>query len=150
MKKKRSSGGAGAFDINLVPIIDCLTILITFMLASGAFISMGILDVGVATDAQAATSRAERPSIEVTLNLMLDHELKLTWTGKENKVIRFKNVDGKWDYDALKEPMAQLREKWPKVKTITLIAVPDIPYEEIISSMGVVKNVYKNVLLGGF
>ena len=47
------------FDLNLAPIIDCMTVLITFMLASASFLSIGILDAGVAAaGATAVTDQA--------------------------------------------------------------------------------------------
>ncbi|RYZ61531.1 MAG: hypothetical protein EOP09_19835, partial [Proteobacteria bacterium] len=41
-------GGAGSleFDLNLAPIIDCFTVLITFLLVSASFLSVSIFDAG--------------------------------------------------------------------------------------------------------
>ena len=41
------SGGQD-FELNLASLIDCFTVLITFLLASASFLSVGILDAGVA------------------------------------------------------------------------------------------------------
>ena len=40
----RSRGGSLDFELNLAPIIDCLVVLITFMLASASFLSISIFD----------------------------------------------------------------------------------------------------------
>jgi biopolymer transport protein ExbD len=44
------------FDLNLAPIIDCLTVLITFLLASAAFLAIGQL---TAAGPSMKTTRAE-------------------------------------------------------------------------------------------
>jgi biopolymer transport protein ExbD len=41
-------GNSQDADINLAPIIDCFTVLIAFMLVSASFLSIGVLDAGIA------------------------------------------------------------------------------------------------------
>ena len=44
---KRKHAGETDFELNLASIIDCFTVLITYLLVSASFISLGILDVSV-------------------------------------------------------------------------------------------------------
>jgi biopolymer transport protein ExbD len=47
---RKSKGASQDFDLNLAPIIDCITVLIAFILISTSFISIGLLDAGIATE----------------------------------------------------------------------------------------------------
>src|ERR1700761_7357159 len=84
------------FELNLASIIDCFTVLIAFMLASTAFISIGILDAGVAAAGATATDNSPPPPINISLELGKDKGVALKVTGKTtiNETIAAK--DGNW------------------------------------------------------
>src|SRR4051812_14599722 len=56
-----SSGSGQDIDLNIAPIIDCFTVLITYLLVSASFLSLAVLEVGVAASGDMA------PPVEVPL-----------------------------------------------------------------------------------
>ncbi|MGZ3709823.1 MAG: biopolymer transporter ExbD, partial [Bdellovibrionota bacterium] len=77
-----SSGkGSQDFELNIASIIDCFTVLITFLLASASFLSIGIFDAGVAAGA-AESKDSKPPSVQILVELQPDHRLSVKLTGK--------------------------------------------------------------------
>ena len=80
------SAGSGGnsnqdFDLNLAPIIDCFTVLITYLLVSASFISLNSLDVGIAaTGDTAAAANPSTPPLALTAELKDMKMLELTFT----------------------------------------------------------------------
>lgn len=66
-----SKGGSQDFDINLAPIIDCFTVLITFMLVSASFLAIGIFDAGVEA-AGTSAANTKPPAVHLELSLQKD------------------------------------------------------------------------------
>ena len=60
--RKQSHAPHGDFELNLAPIIDCFTVLITFLLAGSAWISVGFLEAGIAASG-ADVQTTEPPTV---------------------------------------------------------------------------------------
>jgi biopolymer transport protein ExbD len=146
-------GGGLDFELNLAPIIDCFTVLITFMLASASFLSIGILDAGIAAaGASAATTQAPPP---VTLSVELKHDftIQVKVSGKENRTQTLPALaekDGGWNYAQLTAQLAELKGRYPAVQAATLSAENKVEYKHVVKSMEVVRKAMPAVLLGGF
>src|SRR3954469_12585388 len=79
-------GGSGKhqsqdFELNITSIIDTFTVLITFMLASASFLSIGIFDAGISAGGDAATA-TKPPSVNVEVALGHDHSFVVKLSGK--------------------------------------------------------------------
>ena len=146
-------GGRGAaqdFELNLASIIDCFTVLITFLLATASFLSIGIFDAGVAA-AGATTSSAEPPPINVAIELKKDFSIEVKVQGKENKTYTIAHTQaGAWDYPALTAQLDDMKKRWPQLAATTLQAEDLVEYKEIVKTMEVTKKSLSAVLLGGF
>src|SRR5437588_4073509 len=80
---KRFTSGQD-FDLNLAPIIDCLTVLIAFVLISASYLSVGILEAGVA--ASGATQQVDVSSpVSLAIDLRRDHSILVTLSGKSHR-----------------------------------------------------------------
>ena len=150
-----SAGRGGSshqdFELNLASIIDCFTVLIAFMLVTASFLSIGILDAGVAAAAPSTAQNSEPPPIQITLELNKDHSITVKTTGKETKTNTL--VAGKelsWNYDALTASLDDLHKRWPTVGAITLQADNLVEYRDVVKTMEVTKKSMPVVLLGGF
>lgn len=146
-----SEGGSNSqdFDLNLAPIIDCFTVLITFMLVSASFISIGILDAGAGIPGQASSNQTP-PAETIQIELQPQFSIEIKLTGAQNQNIQLPAQSGKWDYDGLTRELTNTKQKWPKVDSLILSASNDIQYIQIIQCMEKIKKLYPGVLLGGF
>lgn len=147
-------GGSQDFDLNLAPIIDCLTVLITFMLASASFLSIGLLDAGVAAAGATAATDQAPPPVNIAIEIGKSSDFVVKVTGKESLTIPIasgsQKPDGAYNYEALTAQLAQLQGKWPMVKAVTLSADNSVEYKDVIKAMDVVRKTMPVVLLGGF
>jgi biopolymer transport protein ExbD len=149
-----SSPGVGEsqdFELNIASLIDCFTVLITFLLASASFLSIGILDAGVAAAGHTATDTATPPPINLVVEVGHDKHLELKITGKENRNTALTATkDGAWDFVGLDRELASIKAKYPTVSAVTLTAENSVEYRDVIKSMEMVKKSLPVVLLGGF
>lgn len=148
-----SSGRSGKtkldFDLNIVPIVDCLTILVTFMLAAGVYYSVAMLDVKVSGGATQAVP-ASRSAIDVSVELHEDNSMQLKVSGEENRQAAFPARESHPDGAALAEVLDGLKARWPDVHSATLIAHRESAYQEVVSVMEAVRRSHPDVVLGGF
>lgn len=151
MTASEGSGKSGSqdFELNLASIIDCLTVLITFLLASASFLSIGILDAGIAA-AGASVSDGAPPPINITVELAKDFGLAVKVSGKTTSNTTLPAKNGAWDYEALNQNLAALKKQWPEVSAATLSADNSVEYRHVVKSMEVVRKTLPAVLLGGF
>lgn len=145
----QSGSNSQDFELNLASIIDCFTVLIAFMLASASFLSIGILDAGIAA-AGATASTDKPPEVNVTVELMTDHVFTVKVTGKTNSSTPVTAKDQAWDYARLNETLQGLRAKYPSLTAVTLTAQDAVEYKDIVKTMDSVRGTLPYVLLGGF
>lgn len=130
------------FDLNLAPIIDCFTVLITFMLASASFISISIFDAGF-TPAEAQGDPSP-PPITVSLDLKKNGTLQVVTKGQLNSTNTFANPE------QAAEALRQLKEKYPGVESMTITADSEVEYEAIVQAMEKTRKYMPGMVLGGF
>lgn len=152
-----SSGGSGKagsqsqdFELNLASIIDCFTVLVTFLLASSAFLSIGFLDAGISAGGATTPEDKAPPSVQVTVELQPNHKMEIKVAGKANETIQITSLNNGWDQEKLSAQLGSIKNKWPDVSGVTLKAEESIEYGEVISSMEVIRRTIPAVLLGGF
>lgn len=134
-------------ELNITPIIDCFTVLITFMLASASFISIGFFEAytpGPGTDASAV-----KPDIEAKLKIKKDHSVELSWNGKKNGSFRVENTNI--------ENLSQITKELEKLKTekmvinqVIISAVDQTTYKELAAAMGAVQKLEIAAVVGDF
>jgi biopolymer transport protein ExbD len=147
-------GGRGGesqdFELNLASIIDCFTVLIAFMLASTAFLSIGILDAGVAAAGNTATDNSAPPPVNLEVVMSNTKTMSIKVTGKTNSNFNVSAKDGSWNLAEMNEKLAGLHQQWPTVNAITLTADNTVEYQDVIKTMDSVRKTIPVVLLGGF
>jgi len=161
-----TSDGAGPhggqnqdFDINLAPIIDCFTVLITFLLASASFLAIGIFDTSVAVPG-ASSDKTATVSVRVDVELLPNLEIYFKLSGAPpvkgkgqtggNYTKKLAAIGGKWNTKQLLEEIAAVQTKFPGTTSMVLTAGDDIEYEHVVKIMETMRTKVPNILLGGF
>lgn len=146
------SGGSNStdFDLNITPIIDAFTVLIAFMLASASFLSIGILDAGIAAGGAEATPNTEPPPVTIQITLQPDRSIRFEVSGKENSKYSVPANDGGWNLGESAKRLEALKAKWPTVNALTLTAENTVEYKDVVTVMESTRKSHPNVLLGGF
>lgn len=141
---KRSKGsGKTDFEINIVPIVDCLTILVTFMLAAGAYYSLAMLDIKVSGSAASVEDPAH-PPVDLTVELKPNQNLILKISGEVSRRVEVRTAE-----DLVRE-LGGIHEKWPEVNAVTLIANKEVPYQNVVAVLESIRRSHPDVILGGF
>ena len=149
-------GGHGQsqdFDINLAPIIDCFTVLITFLLASASFLAIGVFEASVAVSGSAAAP-TKPPSIRVDVELAPNYEIHLRLaTASSNTVKKLLPVNMKnreWNVAQLLLELDEVKAKHSDANTVVLTGANDVEYVHIVKLMETMRSRIPNILLGGY
>jgi len=127
-----SGGGGGkkAVDLNipLVPFIDMLAMMITFLMMTAVWTQIGKLQV---SQAGGPSDSTETPKPTLQLNLTLTEQgYKLT-AGADSVDIA-KKADGAYDGAKLVEKLKAIKKDNPDQRALTVMAEDSIQYENLV------------------
>ena len=133
-------------ELNITPIIDCFTVLITFMLASASFITIGFLEAATPGNSDAPPIT---PETEAYFKLGPNHQIEVKVKGKLslNTKITFSTEAKNED---LKSMMSKLREPSIHLNQILLTAQDTVPYSDVAEVMDQLSQADLPVVLGDF
>lgn len=144
-----SDSNAGLdFELNLAPIIDCLTVLITFTMISASFLSISVFDAGMAGPIDKA-DKTPPPPVNLSLELRSGGQFDIVVTGKENTTVKVAAINGERDYVGLAEHLKKLKAKWPTVQGVSVEADENVEYQFIVKAMDSARPSFPEVVLGG-
>jgi biopolymer transport protein ExbD len=124
--------GRSDVELNLAPIIDCFTVLITFLLASASFLSIGVIEAG----AEGAGAAAEPARMRIAVTLHRDGSIGVKTEGSRNirRVIPPQS-GGSRDLDGLGRALDGLARDEPAVRSATIGADDTVAYAEIVEAI---------------
>ncbi|WP_293373196.1 biopolymer transporter ExbD [Nevskia sp.] len=125
VRRKRST------ELNLVSMIDILTVLMFFLLVNS--IGVSILGINLPNE---DTTAAEPPPHNLAV-LIRSTDLALTDNGFIIKSIPL--FGGGFDYKALAALMKETKQRLPTESKITLLSEPGVSYEVLVSVMDAVR-----------
>ena len=132
MRKNNING-----ELDLVPIMNLVTILIPFLLLSAQFVQVSAID-----NTLPATTPSPVPQAEA-----LDLRVKISELGFEveasplEEPVQFTCVGGfcrsasAWDTAGLTELLERLKRDWPDTESMILEPGSDVPYEVVIATL---------------
>jgi hypothetical protein len=159
-----SVGGGGdssqEFDLNIAPIIDCFTVLITYLLVSASFVSLKAIDSEIAVVGSANSSAASQspppssppnPPMAMTLRLASSKSVQISLSGGTIQSpiqiqVPAKN-NGEFDAESLSKQIQDLNVKFQKIDDVSVSADAGIIYREIVQLMERVKSSYPRVAI---
>ncbi len=133
------TGGRGRsknFDLNLVPFIDLMSVLITFLLISAVWTQVSMIQLG------ASFASPKDPNQEVITpppleDLVLRLDIKATgyvlYVGKDVRAIPMLN--GEYDKAALEADLEKVKQMYPDKGGIKMAIENEIKYEHVVSAM---------------
>lgn len=139
------------FEINLAPIIDCFTVLITYLLVSASFISLSVLDVQVASvsDQPAQDQNPPTESQTLIIDLQANKTMNVIVTGKEPVHMPIPaSANGHWDLAQLIAMVEGAKAKWPSIAEASVKADPTLEYREVVRIVEGLKKTMPKVFLG--
>ncbi|MEQ1722839.1 MAG: biopolymer transporter ExbD [Pseudobdellovibrio sp.] len=123
-------------DLNLVPFIDLMSVLITFLLISAVWTQVSMIQLGASFAAPKKQNETEyKPPLLEDLVLRLDvvangYVLKF---GSQTKPIP--KLSSEYDTDTLVTELQKIKKLYPDKPGIKISISDDIVYEHVISAM---------------
>jgi biopolymer transport protein ExbD len=144
MISPNSADGGQDFELNLASIIDCLTVIIAFLLLSSSFVSYGTLDTAVAapqgqTNSSGSETQPQALSLSVTLRDSDKVDLEVSGSRSEKRQIA---------RTALRQELESMKARYPGLDGIVLTAASRVEYREVIRGMDEARQVFPAVALG--
>lgn len=134
MRKTTSKG-----DLDLVPIMNLVTILIPFLLLSAQFVQISTIDnaLPAMSDENLADPTQEALNLSVGITDLgyvvdaspFDEPVELSCVGGMCKSATA------WDTRGLAELLEDLKRDWPDADAMILVPTSDIPYEVVIATL---------------
>ena len=118
-------------EINLVSMIDMMTILVFFLLMHGGFVRLAILELNLPTAQTIADTEPPEFQLEVTVR---DSGIEIgdRATGMLNRIDK---TDDDYHLDQLSAYLTQVKDRFPEKTDATLLLEPDISYDVLVSVM---------------
>jgi biopolymer transport protein ExbD len=143
------SGGSGGkpsqdFELNLAPIIDCLVVLIAFLMVSLSYLSIQMLDAGLSSPG--GLSKANDSALSIEVKIESPEMLSVSVSEGSKKLSTQKIERAQWAGE-LKGIVDKLGRK-PEVGMIS--AENDISYEVVVQTLDELKGFVPSVQLSGF
>ncbi len=147
MSASMGNGSGQEVELNITPIIDCFTVLITFLLASASFLSIGFFEV--VTPGTTADASTLEPDVEVILKVSNNQMVEMKLKGKRNSVVRFELNNPK-ELEKLEKEIEGIKEAKLSVNQILITAENEVPYQNMAKVMDALQKSALPVVLGDF
>lgn len=146
---KGKRGAAESEDLDLVPIMNLVTILIPFLLMASSFVTLAAIDSTLPAIGEPQEKTDEEP--EETLNLsiaitdagftVLGSDATLKGSGEDDQGATIPCARSgcpspdAYDVDELRSLLIQIKDRWEDEENVILIPESHVPYEVIVLTM---------------
>ncbi len=134
-------------DLNITPIIDCFTVLITFLLASASFLSIGFFEVY--TPGSTASAETKEPDVEVILKVSANQSVEMKLKGKRTGVSHF-SINDPQALENLEKEIEKIKDGKLTLNQILITAENNVPYQNLAKVMDAIQKSAIPVVLGDF
>lgn len=147
MSANLGSNSGQEVELNITPIIDCFTVLITFLLASASFLSIGFFEVY--TPGTSASAETLEPDVEVVLKVSANQSVEMKLKGKRNGVTHYL-VNDPVALEKLEKEIENLKAEKLTLNQILITAENEVPYQNMAKVMDALQKSAIPVVMGDF
>ena len=121
----------GRNDLNIVPMIDMMVILVFFLLFTAVFSNTNILELNL------PAPNSSVPELQKGLQLeIIVRQSNIEIADRNSGVLRtLPKKDGDYDYKGLSEFLQFVKSKYPGVLAANVLLEGDIPYDVLVQTM---------------
>lgn len=136
----RQAKQQGAEDLNLIPVMNLFMVLIPFLLMGAAFYHISVIPTSVPVNDPQQSDVPKTPTT-VAVNLEVKQDmLRLTVASVSLDAEELEALGAQWPRDAregyavmaLQQHLKDLKTKYPKSNTLTLLPHDDLEYQELV------------------
>jgi len=122
-------------DVNIVPFIDLMSVLIIFLLISAVWTQVSMIQIGSSVYGQKTTDEKPKPPPKAEIPFRVD--VKPTGynivVGSSN--IPIPKVNNDFDKDALLKELKQIKETYPDKMDVIVTMADELQYKYLIGAM---------------
>ena len=151
-----SAGSSQEIELNLAPIIDCFTVLITYLLVTASFLTLVAVDVGISANSdskEAPPPVSDDKPLFCTMDLTNEGKGILNVSGgdlrKDYHVEIPALADGTWNKDAMNALLEKVKARWDKLSDLSLSAGSTVKYKELVNFINEAKKTLPKVYISG-
>jgi len=139
-RRWRNRPKAESFDtdimrvLNLIPMMDILTVLVIFLLITAVFTHITIMELSIPTHAGESAVNVPNFSIEVIVR-----KAGLEIASGSSVEAAIPKKDNKYDLEMLSKMLTSLKAQYPEKADATLLIEPDIQYDYLIQIMDAIR-----------
>jgi biopolymer transport protein ExbD len=116
--------------LNLIPMMDILTVLVIFLLITAVFTHITIMELNVPTHTGGSAVNTPNFSIEVVVR-----KTGLEIANGSSVEAAFPKKDDKYDLEMLSKMLTRLKAQYPEKNDATVLIEPDIQYDYLVQIM---------------
>jgi biopolymer transport protein ExbD len=125
----------GRHDLNVVPMIDMMTILVVFLIFSAVFTRTTILELNLPAANQAVPDLPQGLQLEV---IVRKDRIEVADRGT-GLLKSFSNTGTTYDYVGLSQYLQLVKSKYPDKTDVSLLLESDISYDTLVQTMDTVR-----------
>lgn len=136
--------------INLVPILDALVTLITFMLFTTTFLAITVLDTPTPLLAppEEQVEKIQKQPLQLTAFIQPDKILISDWTGSREKhsianITDPETNESRYDFEKFHQTLIEIKQRHSNETKLVLKPDPGVAYEVLISIMDAARSIEK-------
>jgi biopolymer transport protein TolR len=139
-------------ELNLIPFMNLLSVLLVFLLATSAYVQMATLDISLPpTAGPGAKKQEDKPQTkqdDITLTVLISSQ-GFTIGARGGFLPSILKEGGRYNYDKLGEQLKKIKGQFAEREEIIITAEPGIIYEIIVGVMDKCReNGFPNISIG--
>ncbi len=134
-------------NVNIASIIDCFTVIITYLLSAASLVSISALEAGLITNSNDPIDPNQKPKENIELSVRNTGTIDLYFKDIAGKVdhLTFKNEDS----SEIAKKVSEFKATHPELKYISLYSEDKVQYDLLTKVVSTQKNLLPVVFVGG-
>jgi biopolymer transport protein TolR len=122
-------------DLNLVPIIDLMSVCIIFLLITAVWTQVSMIQIGSSIYGKKNTEEKSEPPPQAEVPFRLDVQRDGYRVLIGRNTMNFPKVGGEYDQDKLTTELKKIKELYPEKSDAVITVLDELPYETLIKGM---------------
>jgi biopolymer transport protein ExbD len=118
-------------ELNLIPLIDIFTVLVTFLLMTAVFSKTVVLQLNL----PASVTEFREPPPGLVIEVMVRKDLIQVADRNSGPLATIPNKAGGYDYETLTGYLKRIKAKFPEKTDATILLESDTPYDTLVQVM---------------
>ena len=135
-----SGNRAANVDLNLVPFIDLMSVMIIFLLLTAVWTQVSMIQIGSSIYGKKTSAEPVAPPPRAEIPFRLDVQTNGYQVVIGQRRFQVPKVDDQYDQKTLIEKLKQIKEIYPEKEDAVITVLDELPYDSLIVGMDALLN----------